>query len=65
MGAVVTFRDITKRKQAEKELKEHMEDLEQFSRLTMNREERMIQLKEEINNLLEKTGQEKKYQIVE
>ena len=64
MGAVVTFRDITERKQAEKELKEHMEELERFSRLTIDREEKMIQLKEEINNLLEQTGKEKKYKIV-
>ncbi len=65
MGAVVTFRDITERKQAEKELHEHMEELERFSRLTVDREEKMIQLKEEINNLMEKKGQEKKYKIVE
>ncbi|MFZ4437092.1 MAG: PAS domain S-box protein [Syntrophales bacterium] len=65
IGAVVTFRDITERKQAEKELEEHMEELETFTRLTMNREEKMIQLKEEINNLLEQTGREKKYKIVE
>jgi PAS domain S-box-containing protein len=65
MGAVVTFRDITERKQAEKELKEHMGELENFSRLTIDREEKMIQLKEEVNNLLEQTGREKKYKIVE
>jgi PAS domain S-box-containing protein len=65
VSAVVTFRDITERRQAEKELKEHMDELESFTRLTMNREEKMIELKEEINNLLEKTGQEKKYKIVE
>jgi PAS domain S-box-containing protein len=63
-GAVVTFRDITERKQTEKELKEHMDELESFTRLTLNREEKMIELKEEINNLLEKTGQGKKYKIV-
>lgn len=57
--------DITERRMAEKELKERMEELERFSRLTINREEKMIQLKEEINSLLEKTGQEKKYKIVE
>jgi len=64
-GAVVTFRDITARKQAEKELKTHMEELEQFSRLTVDREEKMIQLKEEINALLEQGGRGKKYKIVE
>jgi PAS domain S-box-containing protein len=57
--------DITERRRAEKELKERMEELERFNRLTINREEKMIQLKEEVNNLLEKTGQEKKYKIVE
>ncbi|MGV8057627.1 MAG: PAS domain S-box protein [Smithellaceae bacterium] len=56
--------DITSLKQTEKELKERMEDLERFSRLTINREEKMIQLKEEINSLLEKMGLEKKYKIV-
>jgi PAS domain S-box-containing protein len=64
-GAVVTFRDITERRRAEKELKEHMEELESFTRLTIDREEKMIELKEEINNLLEQRGQEKKYTIVE
>lgn len=65
MGAVVTFRDITARREAEKELKEHMQELEQFNLLTINREERMIQLKEEINSLLEQAGREKKFKIVE
>ncbi|PKN04779.1 MAG: hypothetical protein CVU74_05150 [Deltaproteobacteria bacterium HGW-Deltaproteobacteria-9] len=64
-GIVCTLEDITERKEAEKELKERMEELERFSRLTINREEKMIQLKEEINSLLEKTGREKKYKIVE
>ena len=62
--AVGTVRDITERKQAEKELKERMEEMERFSRLTIDREGKMIQLKEEINILLEQTGREKKYKIV-
>jgi PAS domain S-box-containing protein len=65
MGAVVTFRDVTERKRAEKELKEHLDELESFTRLTIDREEKMIELKEEINSLLEQTGREKKYRIVE
>jgi PAS domain S-box-containing protein len=56
--------DITDRKVAEKELGEKMEELERFSRLTINREEKMIQLKEEINLLLEQMGKEKRYKIV-
>ena len=63
--AVGTVRDITERHQAEKELKERMEEMERFSRLTVDRERRMIQLKEEINTLQEQAGKEKKYKIVE
>lgn len=62
--AVGTVRDITERRQAEKELKERMEQMERFSRLTIDRERKMIQLKEEINTLLEQTGKGKKYKIV-
>jgi PAS domain S-box-containing protein len=63
--AVGTVRNITERQQAEKELKERMEELERFSRLTINREAKMIQLKEEINALREQAGKEKRYKIVE
>jgi len=62
--AVGTVRDITERHRAEKELKQRMEEMERFSRLTIDREKKMIQLKEEINTLLEQTGKEKKYKIV-
>jgi PAS domain S-box-containing protein len=55
MGAVVTFRDITERRHAEKEMKEHVDELESFTRLTIDREEKMIGLKEEINHLLEQS----------
>jgi PAS domain S-box-containing protein len=63
-GIVCTLEDITERRQAEKQLKERMEELERFMRLTINREKQMIQLKEEINLLLEEAGKEKKYKIV-
>jgi hypothetical protein len=46
-------------------LQERMEELERFSRLTVNREEKMIQIKQEINILLEQAGRGKKYKIVE
>jgi PAS domain S-box-containing protein len=63
--AVGTVRDITERQRVEKELRERMEEMERFSRLTIDRERRMIQLKEEINALMEQSGKEKKYKIVE
>jgi PAS domain S-box-containing protein len=63
-GIVCTLEDITERKQTERELKKRMEELERFMRLTINREKQMIQLKEEINLLLEQAGNEQKYKIV-
>jgi len=62
---IVTLEDITGRREAEKQMKAQMEDLAQFSRLTINREERMIQLKDEINGLMKQLGRGKKYKIVE
>ncbi len=64
-GAVIVFRDITERIHNEEELSRRMEELERFNRLTMGREERMIQLKMETNALLEEMGREKKYRVVE
>lgn len=62
-------RDITERKKAEDELKrlyeelqEKSEYLERFNRLVVGRELEMIKLKAEVNELLEKTGQPKKYE---
>jgi len=65
VGAVITFRDTTERMKMDAELKEYVADLERFNRLVVGREERMIQLKEEINGLMEKLGQEKRYRVVQ
>ncbi len=58
-------KDITELKEAERELKERLEELEQFSRLVVGREEMMIGLKEEINELLIQSGKGEKYKIVQ
>ncbi|MBA7574274.1 hypothetical protein ES708_16079 [subsurface metagenome] len=55
--------DITERKQAEEELKKNMKQLERFNKVAVDRELRMIEMKREINDLLEKAGLEKKYSI--
>ncbi|MEE9913923.1 MAG: PAS domain S-box protein [Deltaproteobacteria bacterium] len=57
--------DITERRKAEKELKERMDELERFNQITINRELKMIELKEKINGLLKQTGKEEIYKIVE
>lgn len=56
-------RDISNRKKAETELKQKVDELERFNRAMINRENKMIELKHEINELLEKLGQNKKYRI--
>jgi len=53
--------NITKRKQAEDELKKKMNQLEIFNEAAVGRELRMIELKKEINELLKKAGEPEKY----
>jgi PAS domain S-box-containing protein len=56
--------DITDRKQTEENLKEKVWQLEQSNNLMVNREFKMIELKKEVNELLEKLGEKHKYKIV-
>jgi PAS domain S-box-containing protein len=56
--------NITEGKQMEEELRRNVAELEQFSKLAIGREIKMIQLKEEINELLGQLGQGEKYEIV-
>ena len=62
---VAVKENITERKRIKTEMERSLEDLERFSSMSIGREEKMIELKEEINNLLTQAGQEKKYTIVE
>ena len=64
MGVAIFAQDITERKQMEDEMKRNVEELEQFSKLAIGREIKMIQLKEEINELLGQLDQGEKYKIV-
>ncbi len=54
MGTVGISRDITQFKQAEKELKEKVDELERFTRLAVGRELKMVELKKRIKTLEEK-----------
>jgi len=56
--------DVTKRKRIEAELLQKCNDLERFNNLTVDREMRMIELKAEINALLNAAGQPDKYKII-
>lgn len=59
-----TISDITQRKNAEEALKLKMEELERFNDLTVGRELKMIELKREINSLMNRMGEKEKYRIV-
>jgi len=64
IGVAIFAQDITDRKHMEEELRRNVEELEQFSKLAIGREIKMIQLKEEINELLAQLDQDEKYEIV-
>ena len=53
--------DITEHKQAERDLQERVDELETFYRATLGRERRVIELKQEVNELSEQLGKNKKY----
>jgi PAS domain S-box-containing protein len=65
IGVAIFAQDITDRKHMEEDLKRNVAELEQFSKLAIGREIKMIQLKKEINEYLNKQGLEGKYEIVE
>ena len=58
-----SVRDITRRKADEVHLREQMYELELFNKLTIGREEKMIELKSEVNELLKRLNLPEKYSI--
>jgi|GEM_PF-1724766 len=63
VGVVLTFNDITIRKSWEAELRKNLEDLQQFERAAVNRENVMIDLKKKVNELSKKLGQPEPYNL--
>ncbi|MBN2634974.1 MAG: PAS domain S-box protein [Prolixibacteraceae bacterium] len=53
--------NIDERKKTEQEIKQKVVELERFNRLMVGRELKMIELKQEVNELLEKLNQPAKY----
>jgi len=58
------IRDITNSKQAEEKLKQTYAKLERFNRLMVGREERVIEMKKDVNSLLAELGREPQYESV-
>ncbi len=63
LATIVQGIDITERKQAEKELQKRLKELEVYYKATLGREGRIIELKHQVNELLEQLGKEKKYNV--
>jgi PAS domain S-box-containing protein len=55
--------DIAERKQADDEIRQNLDKLQKFHRLAVGRELKMIELKKEINELLQDHGRVEKYDI--
>jgi PAS domain S-box-containing protein len=58
---LVLLMDITERKRAEEELKNRMEELVSWHRVTLGREGRVVELKKEVNELLATLGRAPRY----
>ncbi len=61
---IISFIDISERKQAEEAIKDKVRELEQFNKLMVGREVKMVELKKEINELLIKIGEKEKYKLI-
>jgi PAS domain S-box-containing protein len=60
-GFLGVSRDIDERKKAEIALKDKVNELERFNKAMVGRENKMIELKREVNHLLKESGRAEKY----
>ncbi|MCK5058456.1 MAG: PAS domain S-box protein [Candidatus Aminicenantes bacterium] len=58
---LVSFTDISGLKKAEEELKKRTEELEMFNKAMVDREIKIIEMKEEVNRLCKEFGRKQKY----
>jgi PAS domain S-box-containing protein len=61
IGIIGMASDITERKRAEQKILEHMQELERWRKATLGREDRVLELKREINRLLAQLGEPPRY----
>jgi PAS domain S-box-containing protein len=58
-------RDVTERRQAQEKIKEQIEELRRWHDVTLGREDRILDLKREVNGLLRAAGQAPRYASAE
>ena len=61
IGVICTIHDITERKKAEEALAKKVEQLQHMNGFMVDREIRMVGMKKEVNELLVRLGEEKRY----
>ncbi|MBN1103326.1 MAG: PAS domain S-box protein [Deltaproteobacteria bacterium] len=60
-GAVTVIHDVTERKRSERQRRRHMKESERFNRLAVGREQRILELKREVNQLSQCLGRPRPY----
>lgn len=65
IGAISTARDITDTKQAEETFRKQLDELQRWHDVTLRREERIAELKREVNELAVKAGEKPRYEAGE
>ena len=61
IGTEGVVRDITARKHAERKIQEQLEELQRWQGVMLNREDRVQQLKREVNDLAQRLGESVRY----
>ena len=62
---LVIVRDITERKRAEEKIKEQLDELQRWYDVMLDREDRTLQVKHEVNELLRRLGEPIRYPSAE
>ena len=58
-----TIMDITERKKSEIAIQKRMDDMMTYNKMAVGREQKMVELKKEINELLKEMGKENRYDV--
>lgn len=60
-GVVLSFSDVTAQRESQERLRESLDEIERFNRAMLGREERVLQIKREVNDLLAELGRPPRY----